>query len=150
MKQEHINEIKAIVILVVGLILLASFISYTPQDLSWRTSTPNVPPHNFIGIVGAYLSENWFLEESSGAKIIYDIRSSRAVPEAVESAAKLYSPNVLCTYLYDLAQKYNSFYNKDKIIGSEKEEFRLALTSGVGQTLKNGLKLLGIEAPEKM
>ena len=78
------------------------------------------------------------------------LRNLVKFPEAVESAAKLYSPNVLCTYLYDLAQKYNSFYNKDKIIGSEKEEFRLALTSGVGQTLKNGLKLLGIEAPEKM
>jgi len=78
------------------------------------------------------------------------LRNLVKFPEAVESAAELFSPNVLCTYLYDLAQKYNSFYNKDKIIGSEKEEFRLALTSGVGQTLKNGLKLLGIEAPEKM
>ncbi len=71
-------------------------------------------------------------------------------PEVVESAAKNYSPNLLCNYLYDLAQKYNGFYNKDKIIGGENEKFRLVLTAGVGQVLKNGLKLLGIESPERM
>jgi len=70
--------------------------------------------------------------------------------ETVKLAAELYSPNLLCNYLYDLAQKYNHFYNSLKIIGSEAENFRLALTLGVGQTLKNGLKLLGIEAPERM
>jgi len=71
-------------------------------------------------------------------------------PEVIETAAKSYSPNLLCNYLYDLASKYNAFYNKDKIIGSENEGFRLALTAGVGQVLKNGLKLLGIETPERM
>ena len=70
--------------------------------------------------------------------------------EVIAGAAKTYSPNILCNYLYDLAQKYNGFYNKHKILGSENEEFRLALTSGVGQVLKNGLKLLGIETPERM
>jgi arginyl-tRNA synthetase len=70
--------------------------------------------------------------------------------EVIESAAKNYSPNLLCNYIYDLAQKYNGFYNKHKIIGSENEEFRLVLTGATGQVLKNGLKLLGIETPERM
>jgi arginyl-tRNA synthetase len=78
------------------------------------------------------------------------LRSLIRFPETIESAALLYSPNLLCNYLYDLAQKYNGFYNKHKIIGSENENFRLALTFGVGQVLKNGLKLLGIETPERM
>ena len=78
------------------------------------------------------------------------LRSLIKLPEVVESAALLFSPNLLCNYLYDLAQKYNCFYNKDKIIGSDNEEFRLALTFAVGQVLKNGLKLLGIETPERM
>jgi arginyl-tRNA synthetase len=52
--------------------------------------------------------------------------------------------------LFDLAQKFNLFYQKHKIIGSEQENSRLALTAGVGQVLKIGLKLLGIQAPEKM
>lgn len=71
-------------------------------------------------------------------------------PEAVQVAAKVYSPNLLCNYLYELASKSNAFYNKDKIIGSKDEEFRLNLTAGVGQVLKNGLKMLGIESPERM
>jgi len=78
------------------------------------------------------------------------LRALIRFPEVIESAAKSYSPNLLCNYLYDLAQKYNGFYNKDKIIGGENEEFRLALTAGTGQVLKNGLKLLGIESPERM
>ena len=68
----------------------------------------------------------------------------------IENAARTYSPNLLCNYLYDLASKYNTFYNLHKIIGGENEKFRLALTGGAGQVLKNGLKLLGIQAPERM
>lgn len=84
--------------------------------------------------------------------------------EVVESAASAYSPNLLCNYLFDLAQKFNSFYNKYRILPSddsegskdredvttEMSEFRLELTAGVGQVLKNGLKILGIETPERM
>ncbi len=65
-------------------------------------------------------------------------------------AAKMYSPNILADYLYKLAQKYNTFYSKVKIIGSENEDFRLLLNSAVGQVLKNGLTILGIEVLEKM
>src|SRR6185503_17116672 len=53
MKDEHINEIKAIIILAVGMILLASLISFVPQDLSWYSSHPNVPAKNLIRITGA-------------------------------------------------------------------------------------------------
>lgn len=77
--------------------------------------------------------------------------------EVILSAAKNYSPNILCSYLFDLAQKFNSFYNAHRIISDESTDlslqttaFRLRLTSAVGQVLKNGLKLLGIQAPERM
>ena len=71
-------------------------------------------------------------------------------PESVKEAAESYSPNLICNFLYDLAQKFNLFYDKQRIIGSERQDFRLALTAGVGQVLKNGLNLLGIEALERM
>jgi arginyl-tRNA synthetase len=71
-------------------------------------------------------------------------------PEIVQESAQNYSPNLLCNYLYNLAQTYNSFYNKHKIIGSENESFRLSLTSATGQVLQTGLNLLGIETPEEM
>ncbi len=60
MKQEHTNEIKAIVILSLGMILFASLISFVPEDLSWYTSVPNLPAKNFIRITGAYLSGSLF------------------------------------------------------------------------------------------
>ncbi len=56
MKQEHVNEIKAIVILAVGMILFASLISFVPEDLPWYSSTPNHPTQNFISITGAYIA----------------------------------------------------------------------------------------------
>lgn len=71
-------------------------------------------------------------------------------PEVVENAAKTYSPNLICNYLFNLAQVFNKFYNNQRIIGSVNEDFRLTLTFSVGQIIKNGLYLLGIEAPEKM
>lgn len=70
--------------------------------------------------------------------------------EVVEEAAETCSPHVLCTYLFELAKSFNVFYQKHKIIESEKKEFRLLLTASVGQVLKNGLHLLGITVPNKM
>lgn len=78
------------------------------------------------------------------------LRSLARYIDIISMSAKNYSPNILCAYLYGLAGKYNLFYNKVKILGSKEESFRLALTRGVGQVIKNGLGILGIEAPEKM
>ncbi len=89
-------------------------------------------------------------EESLNKEELLILRDLIKFPEVIEMSADNYSPNILCEYLFNLAQNYNTFYNKDKIIAGENEEFRLALTFGVGQALKNGLHLLGIETPEKM
>lgn len=78
------------------------------------------------------------------------LRSLVQFSDVIKLAAERYSPNLLCNYLYDLAGKYNHLYNSTKIIGSEAENFRVALSMGVSQVLKNGLKILGIETPEKM
>jgi S-DNA-T family DNA segregation ATPase FtsK/SpoIIIE len=56
MKQEHLSEIKAIIILSLGMILLASLVSFVPEDLPWYTSHPNVPAHNLVRITGAYMA----------------------------------------------------------------------------------------------
>ena len=87
------------------------------------------------------------------------LRSFPRFSEIICDAAKNYSPNLLCNYLFDLAQKYNAFYNKHRILdvkskrAGEREsvrEFRVVLTAATGQILKNGLELLGIGAPEKI
>ncbi|HBR14771.1 MAG TPA: cell division protein FtsK [Candidatus Omnitrophica bacterium] len=56
MKQEYISEIKAIILLALGMILLASLVSFVPEDLPWYTSHPNVPAHNLIRVTGAYMA----------------------------------------------------------------------------------------------
>jgi arginyl-tRNA synthetase len=71
-------------------------------------------------------------------------------PEVVSAAAEKYAPNLITNYIFNLAQLFNVFYEKHKIIGSTNEEFRLGLTAGVGQVLKKGLYLLGISAPERI
>ncbi|MBI2338356.1 arginine--tRNA ligase, partial [Candidatus Daviesbacteria bacterium] len=70
--------------------------------------------------------------------------------ETVKQAADALHPNLLASYLVDLARVYNLFYQGCRIIGSEKEEFRLKLSEEVCKVLKKGLYLLGIESPERM
>lgn len=71
-------------------------------------------------------------------------------PEVAQESAENFVPNILCNYLFELSQAFNNFYQKHKIIKSKNKEFRLELTFAVGQILKTGLYLLGIEAAEKM
>jgi arginyl-tRNA synthetase len=70
--------------------------------------------------------------------------------QVVKDAANNYSPHILANYLFELASVFNSFYNSERIVGSDREEERLALTKAVGIAIKNGLNLLGIEAPKSM
>lgn len=70
----------------------------------------------------------------------------------VQQATEQYRPSVLTAYLYDLARAYNSFYAECPV-GSAPEparSSRLKLSKATAETLKQGLSLLGIEAPEKM
>ena len=61
-------------------------------------------------------------------------------------------PSILSRYLIDLAKAYSSFYNENKIITDKqkKQDARVYLTYAVGQVLKTGANLLGIDMPEKM
>jgi len=70
--------------------------------------------------------------------------------DTVEAAQHDLLPHQVCTYLYELAQEFNRFYEKNKVIGSEREEVRISLVSRYIVTLKQGLELLGIHAPETM
>jgi len=73
-------------------------------------------------------------------------------PELVENAASSYRPSLISRYLLDLSQGFNEFYHIHQIL-KEKEEVkntRILLIYCIRQVLKNGLNLLGIEAPEKM
>ena len=80
------------------------------------------------------------------AKLIYRF------PEAIADAAEKYEPSVVTRHIVDIAQSFNKFYHDEHILVDDAAEKRakLALTFAAKQTLKNGLALLGIHAPEKM
>ncbi len=81
------------------------------------------------------------------------LRTIYRFPEIVQEAADKFSPNLICNFAFNLAQKYNLFYQKHPIIKAETDNlkmFRLSLTAAVAQVLKNSLSLLGISVPEKM
>lgn len=73
-------------------------------------------------------------------------------PEIVARAGKEYSPHYIASYLIELAGSFNSFYAKHKIVDKEDETspYKIALASAFAITMKNGLNLLGIQAPERM
>ncbi len=72
-------------------------------------------------------------------------------PEVVEEAGEKFAPHLVATYIYELAQRFNTFYQACRVEDSgEVNELRYLLTQAVANVLKSGLGLLGIEAPEEM
>ena len=56
MKERRLNEIKGVILVASGFIVLVSLVSFTPFDLSFYTSHPNIPPKNLISTFGAHLA----------------------------------------------------------------------------------------------
>ncbi|MBU1445757.1 arginine--tRNA ligase [Patescibacteria group bacterium] len=68
-------------------------------------------------------------------------------------AAEEYRPNLFTNYLYELAREFNSFYTTLSVLQAETKHVKLArinITKVVAKALKEGLGIIGIEAPEKM
>ena len=78
------------------------------------------------------------------------LRKITEYPEVVAKATNELMPHHICTYLYELAQAFNRFYEHNRVIGDQREALRLALVNKYADTLKSGLNLLGIKAPDKM
>ena len=78
------------------------------------------------------------------------LRKVAEFAETVERATEEYMPHYICTYLYELAQVFNHFYEHNRVIGSERQLQRLRLVELYADTLKKGLGLLGITAPDAM
>ena len=72
---------------------------------------------------------------------------------AVKQAGQDYNPSCIANYCYDLVKEYNQFYHDFSVLKEEdkaKQQVRLMLSAAVGQVVKNGMGLLGIEVPERM
>ena len=126
---------------------------------------------NFQGETGPYIQYTYVrtksvVEKAGGVPEIKDVKFNLLTDEYSKNILKLiYSfedtlvqvtdknePSILSRYLIDLAKAYSLFYNDNKIIVEDKDvqNARVYLTYAVGQVLKIGAKLLGIEMPNKM
>jgi arginyl-tRNA synthetase len=73
-------------------------------------------------------------------------------PEVVCRSVSEYEPHYIANYLIEVARSYNSFYGNNVIVNKEDSNspYKIALTYAFSFVMKNGLYLLGIEAPKKM
>lgn len=74
-------------------------------------------------------------------------------PVIVAEAGRTYSPALVANYVYELVKEYNQFYHDYKILGEENADlrgFRLTLSRTVGDIIRQGFWMLGIEVPERM
>jgi arginyl-tRNA synthetase len=73
-----------------------------------------------------------------------------ALPAEVAEAADRRAPHRICTYALELAQEFTTFYRDCRVVGSEVEDFRLALCVAAKRTIARSLDLVGVSAPESM
>ncbi|MBD3192475.1 MAG: arginine--tRNA ligase [Candidatus Heimdallarchaeota archaeon] len=81
------------------------------------------------------------------------IRSLAKLPSMIKKAAKEIRPEIICTYLFQVATLFNKFYEVHRVLDAPTEELvqsRLVLTSATGRVLQNALKILGITSPARM
>jgi arginyl-tRNA synthetase len=71
-------------------------------------------------------------------------------PDVLEKAVQELMPHHVCTYLYELAQAFNRFYEHAKVVGDPRQKTRAQLVELYADVLKDGLTVLGIAAPDHM
>ncbi|MCK5809212.1 arginine--tRNA ligase [bacterium] len=97
-------------------------------------------------------------EVESGAIAISEPQERRLAtallkfPEIVEKSAESYRPNLIADYLFDLVQRFGSFYNALSVLKVDEplKSQRLRLITHFANTVKDGLELLGISVVDKM
>ncbi len=79
-------------------------------------------------------------------KLIYDL------PEVIVEAGEKYEPSIVTRHIVDIAQGFNKFYHDEHILVDNEDEkiAKVALVMAAKAAIKNGLGLLGMNAPEKM
>lgn len=126
---------------------------------------------NFQGETGPYIQYTYVRTKSVLDKVgevprAEEVREELLIDEYSQAISKLIyafedilvqvtqkdEPSILARYLIELAKAFSSFYNENKIITEDKQEqmARVYLTYSVGEILKTGASLLGIEMPDKM
>ena len=81
------------------------------------------------------------------------VKSLTEYPSVVKSAGENFAPSVVGAYVYELAKQFNGYYHDHSILKEENADIRrmrLQLVQQVARVIKEGMKLLGIDVPERM
>ncbi len=106
-------------------------------------------PKKGIEHVGHAKADLSLLQEKQEIELL---KIAAAFPEMLENAAKELAPHKVIFYLIELAGQFHSYYNKYKVIGDDiaLSQSRLCLVEALQTVLGNGLRIIGLSAPEKM
>lgn len=81
------------------------------------------------------------------------IKIIKEYPNVLENAANNHSPALVANYIFELAKEFNRFYQENPIFKEENESLRiirLQLSQVCAEIIKQGMRLLGIDVPERM
>ena len=81
------------------------------------------------------------------------VKSLTEYPSVVCAAGESFAPSVVGAYVYELAKQFNGYYHDHSILKEENagvRKMRLQLAQQVARVIKEGMKLLGIDVPERM
>ncbi len=78
------------------------------------------------------------------------VRKISEYSEVIDRAVNDLMPHHIATYLYELAQVFNRFYEHNRVIDDERQDIRVVLVSKYADTLRDGLSILGVPSPDRM
>jgi len=102
---------------------------------------------------GIELNRNLQASTTLADKELQLIKVISQFPVAIKEAGDNYSPALIANYIYELVKEFNQFYHEFPMLAEEDAELRnlrLVIAEMVGKTIKTGMKLLGIDVPERM
>jgi len=126
------------------------------ESLSFEGNTGSYLLYTYVRCQSILSKESISKVSENSLKSSYEVDVLKLLSQykdEVIAAGEHLSPHIICNYLYDLAQCFNTFYANCRVLNAETEEdknARIALTEATAQVLKNGLNLLGIDVVEKM
>jgi len=81
------------------------------------------------------------------------IRMMYEFPDILQEASRTLNPSLIANFLYELSREFNQFYHDHSILSAESESQvsqRLLMIDSIGNMIKSGMELLGIEMPDRM
>ncbi len=130
------------------------------QMLSFEGNTAPYLLYAYTRVASVFRRTDWTMDAELPGSMSLDSEAEQVLGatlqrfgEVLYNIADKGTPHILCTYLYELAGQFSSFYENCPILAADNEatrNSRLRLAALTGRTLKQGLELLGLKTLERM